>query len=184
MKAKQVLLLLTIALLTIAATAGPSQSAGYSVTIGGVRVSYSKAGCFAYYDQQDDTLTVEIFEDAGNLTITAQPTAASNWGGYTDVYVLGDDALIRGMSLNGRIDNPLYVTGQVAYTKKFSSKYTVVGGTDYYGTTGLGSSDFLPYPDSISMRNGGCMGPLFGVDYSGFTDAAGKISGEYQAKGK
>lgn len=182
MNAKKSLLLLGILAVTLAPTAGPSALAGYSVTIGGVRVSYSRAGCFAYFDQNDGTLTVELSQDAGTLTVTAQRTAAQNWGGYTDIYIDGADSMVRGITLNGRSDNPFYVTGQIAYTRKFSSNYTVVGDTDFYGDAGLGSSDLMPWPDSISMRNGGCVGPLFGVDYSSSVDGNGKLSGEYRLK--
>lgn len=182
MNAKTTVLLLGIVAASLAPTAGPSPLAGYTVTIGGVKVSYTKAGCSAYYDQNDDTLTIELSQDAGNLTVTAQRTAAQNWGGYTDVYIAGDDSMVKGITLNGRSDNPFYVVGQIAYTKKFSSNYTVIGDTDYYGDTGLGSADAMPWPDSISMKNGGCVGPLFGVDYSTDTDANGKITGEFLRK--
>jgi hypothetical protein len=182
MNAKKSLLLLGMLAATLAPTAGPSPLAGYTVTLGGVKVSYTKSGCVAYYDQNDDTLTVELSQDAGNLTVTAQRTAAQSWGGYTDIYIAGDDSLVKAITLNGRSDNPFYVTGQIAYTKKFSSNYTVIGDTDFYGDNGLGSSDLMPWPDSISMKNGGCVGPLFGVDYSTFTDASGKLSGEYRLK--
>lgn len=173
---------LCLGLLAASPAPQPAPVAGYTVTIGGVKVSYTKPGCNAYYDLIDDTLTIEITDDDGALTVTAGSFAAQNWGGHTDIYIVADATILKSITLKGRADILFYVMGQVAYCPKFTSTYTNVG-SPYFAPApdgvvmGLGSHWLSPPATAISMKYGECAAPLFGVDYSPY-DLDGKWTGE------
>lgn len=142
-------------------------SAGSTVQVGGIVVRYSLPGMDAYFDPDDGTLTIEISQSGGALSVTATPAAASeeNWGPYADIYLLADGISFRSIKLNGRPDCRLFITGQCHWLQSWSSNWTVVGDTDAYGSRGLGASSPNLIP-SIKLKNGWTVGPLAGVDYT------------------
>lgn len=106
-------------------------------------------------------MTVEIYEDGGNLTVKALPWAYQYWGDYVDVYLSADCVYVPSLTFKGRSDLPFYITGQVGETHKLSIVNGFVGGTDYYEDEGLGAGyEFLPAV--ISIKNGVAYGSVFG----------------------
>lgn len=107
--------------------------AGYKAEIGGVTVSYSKAGASAYYDERDATLTVAIGESGGKLKVQVGPSASLSWGNYVDIYILADGASPKSIKITGSDSCTPFVVGEVFYVNTVTLVDGVVGGTDFYG---------------------------------------------------
>jgi len=139
--------------------------AAYVTEVNGVKVRYSKPGCTAYYNADDDTLRVNITESGGNLLVKCGDEAYVGWGDVCDLVILGADTSVNTMVLKGNLDTQLYIGGNVAYVKNFKLKYGAVGGTDFYGPdTGLGCTSLIP-PNKILIKWGWTTAPLLGVSY-------------------
>jgi len=131
-----------------------------TIVVDGIKVTYPY-GFDAYYDSSDNTLTIQIFEEGGSLSVKALSWAPNYWGGYADVYVWANCWYVPSMSFKGLWNFNLYITGQVGETNKLTIKNGFVGGTDYYGTQGLGQG-YLNIPSSISIKSGCAYGSVLG----------------------
>ena len=137
------------------------EGAAYQATVGDIKVKYTKGGCLAYYDYFDDTLTIQVWEDGGILTVTAGRNAPAYWGWYCDIFIWADLARIKKMNFKGRRDFSLYICGVVEYALMFNAKYCIVGNTDFYGMdAGLCSWDNPP--KKISFTAGYSTAEVFG----------------------
>jgi len=145
--------------------AGVETKARYVAEVYGVKVNYSKAGCVAYYNDDDGTLTVEITEGGGNLLVKCGEAAYLDWDDYCDVYIDAPDASINNMILKGNLNTQLHVVGSVGYLNNFKLKYGCVGDTDHYDENfGLGCTSLTP-PNKILIKYGWTKAPLLGVSY-------------------
>jgi len=131
-----------------------------TINVGGVKVTYSKAGMDAYYNAGDDTLTIVLSESGGTLVVTATGEANANWGSYVDTVIFGFGIDVKNIILKGRSDAAFFVAGEMNTCDKFMVKNGFVGGTDYYGDTGL-YSDAGAVSTSIKIFNGVAIGPVF-----------------------
>jgi len=69
------------------------------------------------------------------------------------------------MSFKGLWSFRLYIAGQVGRTEKLTIKNGFVGGTDYYGTQGLGQG-YGYIPSSISIKSGCAYGSVLAEPFS------------------
>ena len=150
------------ALLTLMLTFAGRAYAGYKTNIYGVLVSYSGIGANAYYNINDNTLTVEVTESGGTLNITVGPDAPDVWGNFVDIHIVAGAVTLKAINIKGTIDCTPYVAGQVDFVGKFSLLNGVVGNTEAYGLNyGLGMvSLYIPF--TISLKNSYCTAQLFG----------------------
>lgn len=131
-----------------------------TIVVDGIKVTYPY-GFDAYYDASDNTLTIVILDEGGNLNVKALPWASIYWGSYVDVYLFADCAYVPSVSFKGRWDLYFYITGQVGELYKLSINNGFVGGTDFYGTQGLGRG-YPPVPQSINIKKGCAFGSVLG----------------------
>lgn len=146
-------------------SASRSEAASYKRIIDGITVSYS-GEAVAYYDTNDNTLTVEIGTGGGNLNITVGSTASYYWGSGVDIYILAGNDILKSISIKGNWSCVPYVCGDVYYVNKFSLMNGVVGDTIYYGPSfGLGmNSSYIPA--AISLKNSYATAQIFGYPNS------------------
>jgi hypothetical protein len=131
--------------------AAQTATAGYKASIFGITVSCSSVAADAYYDPNDNTLTVDVAGSA-SLSIVVTPLAALDWGQYADIYIVGDTANLTVLSIKGTATCVPFVCGNVGYVKTFLLNGGVVGDTDTYGLDfGLGMVSAYS-PASISMK--------------------------------
>lgn len=152
---KPVLIVLsTFILLALSATI-PLQALAatktYSTVINGVKISYSKLGCNAQYDAADNTITISITEDFGNLAVTVTRDALfnNNDRNYVDIYISADAQQVNNISLRGYYNPsitpgvggsiPIYLAGQVKQVKYLNLFYSAIGKTQAYPDMGLGT---------------------------------------------
>ncbi len=159
--------------LLLLCAASPLLGAGFSANIDGVVVKYSLPGANAYYDPDDETLTINITQSGGTLSVTATKTAQAVWGSYVDVYMAGADVEFKSLKFTGREECRFYITGQCYHIRNFGLAFGYVGGTDFYGDRGIGMSGPFVIP-TVKMRYSKTIGPLGGADYSAAGAAAGK----------
>jgi PKD repeat protein len=139
--------------------------AAYTFEYGDVKVRYSLAGCEAYYNDTDDTLTIQISDSDGDLLVKCGDEAYLDWGDRCDIYIGAPDASINTMNLKGRLETQLHVCGDVSYVKNFKLKYGCVGDTESYGP-GFGLyNTSLTLPNKILIKWGWTTAPLLGVSY-------------------
>lgn len=158
-------ILIALCFLIGLAGAGSARGAGSSVYLRGVLVKYSLPGMDAYYDADDETLTIDVWQSGGKLSVRVTDEAYYYWGDYIDIYLLADDRHLPSVTIKG---SPLcfpYIAGQFGCLDKFSLTEGCVGGTDYYGEMGIGMSACSMLV-SVKMKYAMTMGPLGGVDYS------------------
>ena len=176
--------LVGVALLTVLSTADAA-----TVKIDGIKVVYDRpiaAGWGAYYDQWDQTLTIEIEQQAqgGNLLVKALENAYQFWPGYVDVYISAPSADIASINLIGRDGLRFYVVGEVDSCRKFKLNWGTVGGTWAYGPyTGLYQWDFDPWgmhgarwPKKVLVKNG--FSPAPALAPIGFLGSPTRVKGE------
>jgi hypothetical protein len=161
-----------------AATASAATGAkGYKIIIGDIKVTYSKGGCYAFHNLDDDILTVEVWENDGTLNVTCGKNALTYWGPRCDIYIDGPDASIKTINLKGRPETQLHVCGQLDYVKNFKLKYGHVGDTLSYGAgVGLGSGAQDP-PKNILIKSGYTRAALLGVEYPEFLSNLRRVEG-------
>jgi PKD repeat protein len=139
--------------------------AGYNFEHGAIRVLYSKPGCEAYYDPDDDILVIEISESDGDLTVKCGRDAHLYWDDYCDVYIDAPDASINTINLKGTPETQLYVCGEVGSVRNLKLKYGCIGDTGRYGPDfGLVNTS-LALPDKIKILWGWATAPVLGVSY-------------------
>ncbi len=143
----------------------PSGVDRYKTIIDDIKVVYNKGGCFARHNEVDGTLTIDIWEDDGILTVTCLEEASTYWGPRCDIYIHAPDTSVKMIKLIGSLETDLYVCGQVGYVKKFILKHGFVGDTSFYGPeVGLGSAVQDP-PKKILLKWGSTTAPVLGVEY-------------------
>jgi hypothetical protein len=151
-----------IAACVLFASAGRSLAAGYKTVMGGITVSYSLPGAVAYYDTNDNTLTISVSQSGGSLNVTIGSTAYASWGNGVDIYILAGSTTFKSISIKGTPSCWPYVCGDIFYTAKFSLFDGVVGNTVYYGMNfGLGAASTAITP-SISLKNSWTTAQLLG----------------------
>ena len=144
---------------------GDETKAAYTFEYGDVKVLYSLPGCEAFYNDTDGTLTIQVTESDGNLTVKCGEEAYLEWDDRCDVYIDAPAASINTINLKGRLETQLHVCGEVSYVKNFKLKYGCVGDTDFYGEDyGLGCTS-LALPNKIKIKWGWTTAPLLGVSY-------------------
>jgi hypothetical protein len=154
--------ILLLACFLFIASAGRSLAAGYKTIIGGITVSYSLPGASAYWDTNDNTLTISIGQSGGSLSVSVGSTAYASWGNGVDIYILADNASFKSISIKGTPACWAYVCGDVYYTSKFAMTDGVVGNTLAYGPDfGLGMAA-PSAPTSISLKNSWTTAQLLG----------------------
>ena len=137
----------------------------YRTIVDDIKVTYSRGGCLAWYNNLDGTLRIEVWEDGGTLNVICREEAAMYWDSRCDVYIYAPDASIKNINLKGRPETQLYVCGQVGYVKNFKLKHGFVGGTAFYGPeVGLGSAALDP-PKKILIKSGWSTAAVLGVGY-------------------
>ena len=141
---------------------GRSLAAGYKTVIGGITVSYSLQGASAYYNTNDNTLTISVSQSGGNLNVTVGSTAYGTWGSSVDIYIAADNTSFKSISIKGTPSCWPYIAGDVYYTSKFTLFDGVVGNTVYYGADyGLGAAS-TAVTSSISLKNSWTTAQLLG----------------------
>ena len=144
---------------------GSSDAERYKVIVDDIKVTYSRGGCLAWYNDLDGTLRVEVWEDGGTLNVICREEAAMYWDSRCDVYIYAPDASIKKMNLKGRPETQLFVCGQVGYVKNFKLKHGFVGDTAFYGPeVGLGSAALDP-PKKILIKSGWSTAAVLGIGY-------------------
>ncbi len=146
------------ALLFLGFALGPAWAG--SIVVYGIKVTYPYA-FDAYYNSNDGTLTIAIYEEGGALSVKALRWASTYWP-YVDVFLYANCAYVPSITFKGRWDVWFYITGQVGNTYKLSIKNGFVGGTDSYGNLGLGIGYPVNIPSSISIKNGSAIGSVLG----------------------
>jgi len=145
------------------AEAAVETKAAYSYERGDIKVRYSKPGCEAYYDIDNDIIIIRISESDGNLTVKFGQDVYYYWEDYCDIYIDAADASINTINLKGRPDTTLYVSGEVASVNNFKLKHGVVGDTRLYGPdVGLINTS-LVLPSKIRIIKGWATAPVLGV---------------------
>jgi hypothetical protein len=139
--------------------------AGYKTVVGGVSVSYSKLDAEAFYDPDDDTLTIFVYESGGSLKVTARTDCNTFWGGAVDVFIQTlEDVVLSSISLKGRTDCAFFVGGFVGGASKLTASLSVIGLLDAYEPDfGLFTYQLI-IPKSISIKNGVAAGPVLLYD--------------------
>jgi hypothetical protein len=139
--------------------------AEYVADIGGIKVRYTKPGCLAFYNDEDDTLTVQVTESGGDLLVKCGDEAYLVWDDSCDLRISAPGASINTMILKGNLETQLHVAGEVDYVKSFKLKYGSVGDTDFYGPDfGLYNTSLVP-PNKILFKWGWATAPVLGVSY-------------------
>ena len=137
--------------------------AAYSFERGDIKVLYSKPGCEAEYNSDDDILMIRISESDGDLTVKFGEDVYYYWDDYCDIYIDAPDASINRMILKGRPETTLYVCGEVASVNNFKLKHGSVGDTGHYGPDfGLVNTS-LALPSKIKILWGWATAPVLGV---------------------
>jgi len=145
------------------AEASAETKAAYKFEQGDLKVIYTKPGCEAYYDTDDDILRIEISESDGDLTVKCGEDAYIEWEDYCDIYIDAPTASVNAMNLKGRPETQLHVAGEVASVNKFKLKYGSVGDTDFYGPA-VGLHSIYPViPIKIKILWGWATAPVLGV---------------------
>jgi hypothetical protein len=161
--------------------AGRCEAAGYKAVLGGITISYSLPGASAYYYPDDGTLTVEVTQDGGSLSISCGSTANANWGNLVDVYILANNTVLKSISIKGFSSKdaaPCWpcVCGDVYYVSKFAMSYGCIGGTAYYGRDfGLGEASKY-VTSAISLKNSYATAQLLGYPNSSSAAAVSQKS--------
>ena len=144
------------------ASASRSFAAGYRAVIGGVTVSYSLPGAAAYYDTNDNTLTIVVTQNGGSLNVTVGSTAYASWGNSLDIYILAGNTTFKSISIKGTPSCWPFICGDIYYTGKFALFDGCIGNTVYYGVNfGLGAASTGITP-SISLKNSWTTAQLLG----------------------
>jgi len=144
--------LLTVAFLV--AWASSSAFAGYKAEIGGITVSYSKAGAAAFFDADDGTLTVGLSDSGGKLKIKVGPAAALIWGDYVDIFIAADGAVPKTITVIGSDDCVPFVVGEVFGVGRITLRDCVVGSTNFYGPSfGLAVTSGLTPKQMVLKRS-------------------------------
>jgi len=144
---------------------GAETKAAYEFEYGDVKVLYSLPGCTAFVNGTDGTLTVQIADSDGNLTVKCGDEAYLDWGDFCDIYIDAPAASVNRINLKGRPETQLRVAGEVDYVKTFKLKYGSVGDTESYGPDfGLYNTSLIP-PNKILIKYGWTTAPLLGVSY-------------------
>jgi hypothetical protein len=147
------------------AAAHGTKGNAYKFELNHIRVHYSKPGCFAFFNEADGTLTIQVTDDGGHLTVICGKKAYLEWGEFCDIYIDAPNTSIKTIKLKGRRRTQLHVCGEVYSVNKFKLKYGCVGDTDSYGEEfGLGNTSLEP-PKKIQIQWGWTTAPLFGVAY-------------------
>ena len=147
------------------AEASVETKAAYSYERGDIKVLYSKPGCEAEYNSDDDILMIRISESDGDLTVKFGKDVYYYWDDYCDVYIDAPDASINTMILKGRPETTLYVCGEVASVNNFKLKHGSVGDTGHYGPDfGLVNTS-LALPSKIKILWGWATAPVLGISY-------------------
>jgi uncharacterized membrane protein len=107
--------------------------AGYKTDVGGISVSYSKAGAVAFFDADDGTLTIGIAESGGALKITVGPSAFLAWGDYVDIFISAESASPKSIKVIGSASCIPFVVGAVFYMNSFTLQDGVIGNSTFYG---------------------------------------------------
>src|ERR1041385_2508693 len=94
---------------------GRSLAAGYKTVIGGITVAYSLPGASAYYDADDNTLTISVSQSGGSLNVTVGSTAYATWGSTMDIYILAGNASFKSISIKGTPSCWPFICGDVYY---------------------------------------------------------------------
>ena len=137
--------------------------AAYSYERGDIKVLYSKPGCEAEYNSDDDILMIRISESDGDLTVKFGKDVYYYWDDYCDVYIDAPDVSINTMILKGRPETQLYVCGEVGSVNNFKLKHGSVGDTGHYGPDfGLVNTS-LALPTKIKILWGWATAPVLGV---------------------
>jgi hypothetical protein len=143
-----------------------SLHASYKASVGGVNVSYSGDSAEAYYDAFDDTLTIVVSGTGGSLNVTVTADANANWGSYVDIYIAGDSANLKSITIKGNATCVPFLCGQVGYVTKFTLQGGVVGNTDYYGLDfGLGNYS-QNTPSGINLKYAVTTAQVLGYRYT------------------
>jgi len=138
---------------------------GYNFEHGAIKVLYSKPGCEADYDPDDDILMIEISENDGDLTVKCGEYAYDYWGDYCDVYIDAPGVAINRMIVKGTAETQLYVCGEVGSVRNLKVKYGCIGDTGHYGPDfGLVNTS-LALPSKIKVLRGWTTAPVLGVSY-------------------
>jgi PKD repeat protein len=137
--------------------------AAYRFELGEIMVRYSKPGALAFHNPADDTLTIEIYDDDGDLKVICGPVPDLGWEDHCDVYIDAPTTLINTINLKGTPEMQVRVTGEVGYVKSFRLKYGTVGNTEYYGPDVGLSSGSLELPNKIKIKRGWMTAPVLGV---------------------
>jgi hypothetical protein len=147
-------------------SASRSLAAGYKAVIDGITVSYSLPGATAYYDPDDNTLTVYVTQSGGSLNVTVGPTAFSIWGNSVDIYILANGMSFKSISIKGTPSCWPFICGDIYYTGKFALLNGVIGNTITYGPDfGLGAASTAITP-SISLKYSWTTAQLLGYPNS------------------
>jgi hypothetical protein len=142
-----------------------TMAASYNATVTGMKVYISSAGR-AYWDSEDDTVTVQPYLDGCTIRVNTTTQGTSIWGTYCDLFIYADDVIVKSLSVTGtKNKTSFWVTGQTYDCRSFTSSYAHIGGTDYYGDDyGLGMESatiaYWGYPTSITLKYGVCWGTM------------------------
>jgi len=142
---------------------GAGTKAAYEFEYGDVKVLYSLPGCTAFVNGTDGTLTIQIADSEGNLTVRCGDEAYLDWGDFCDIYIDAPAASVNRINLKGKPETQLHVCGNVAYVKNFKLKYGSVGDTESYGPDfGLYNTSLVP-PNKILIKWGWATAPVLGL---------------------
>jgi len=145
-------------------SAAGATKAAYTFELGEIVVRYSKPGAMAFRNPVDDTLTIEVFDDDGDLTVTCSgPVPEFGWEDHCDIYIDAPTTSVNTIDLQGTPETQLRVAGEVGYVKNFKLKHGSVGNTEHYGPDVGLSSDSLVLPNKIKIKWGWTTAPVLGV---------------------
>lgn len=157
-------------LLLCCLTISGNAHAGYSAIVHGIKVTYSKPGCEAYYDYADNTLTVNVTEADGNLSVVATKDAPVYYSGGIDVF-LNSPWRVNAVTVKGywnpstQVYRPMFLVGQIYRLKSFAFTYGWSGLTASYPSTGVGSDQVA---SRVTMSYAGAAYNLLGLDYNSY----------------
>ena len=138
--------------------------AAYRFELGEIIVRYSKPGAMAFHNPADNTLTIEILDDDGDLTvICGGPVPEMGWEDHCDVYIDAPTTSVNIVDMKGTPETQLRVAGEVGYVRNFKLKYGTVGNTEHYGSNVGLSSGSLDLPNKIRIKWGWATVPVLGV---------------------
>jgi hypothetical protein len=147
----------------IADASAAGAKAAFMFELGEIIVRYTKPGAAAFHNPVDDTLTIQIFEDDGDLKVICGPVPDLGWEDHCDIYIDAPTASVNVMNLKGTPEMQVRVAGEVGYVRNFKLKYGTVGNTEFYGPDVGLSSGSLELPNKIKIKWGWATAPVLGV---------------------